>query len=244
MSNFIEDTKQLDEKIQIDVPDVKGDKLLTATFLPYYVDPKSNELMVVLKRSVLPASYAFTGRKMGLTCLSTKLPMDNPLTIEEAFNALEIPANLQDSIPFGSIMPDPINTPVATEMVLAHIDPPELLSETNGIIYQKKGEYEVGAVSFDTILGAIQENFIQDAVTRLILSELYIMAVEEAQKQEANPQDQYNSMSQEGIIGAGENFPQAAQDNLETETVKTSDIPDEVIEQNMQMDFGAIYSRK
>jgi len=243
MSSFLADTKEIDENIDIKTAELPM-TMLKAGFLPYYVDPTTMGLTVVLKRSILPGAASRTGRKMGLTCLTTELPEDNPLTIEEVFNTLNVNATLQDSIPFGSIMLNPIATTDSVELVLAHIDPPLLLDEARGIISQAPGEYEIGIVGFDEILTAIQENFIQDTTTRLMLSELYILAMEEANNQEQNPEGLYESKSAEGVIGAGEQYPQAAQSSVGKDLENTSDIPNSIIEENSQMDFGAIYSKK
>ncbi len=243
MSKFLEDTKTIDEKIQMDIPQVPETQL-KAVFLPYYVDPLSMQLTVILKRSILPGAYSRTGRKMGLSCLDVILPTDEPMTIEEAFETLHTGAKLQDSIPFGSVMLHPETSSEAVEMVLAHIDPPEMIDEDRGIIYQEAGKFEIGIVAFDEILGAIQENFIQDMTVRLMLSELYIMAMEEANKQNGDVSGDMNAGGEGMIGGANENYPKAAQDTVQNETEKTSTIPDDVIAENSQMDFGAIYSKK
>ena len=158
MSNFIKDTKDIDAKVSMRGAENIKQEPLMAAFMPYYVDPKSMKLMVLLKREMLPGAYTRTNRKMGITCLSTPLPEGTPLTIEEAFANLNVPATLQDTIPFGSIMLDPKNSSAATELVLAQIEPVEMLDESRGIVYQEKGQYEIGAVEFDSLLEAVQEN--------------------------------------------------------------------------------------
>lgn len=238
MSKFITDTKDIDSKIKIDL-EAQTQTPLNAAFLPYYVDPKSMKLTVLLKREILKGGYARTGRKMGITCMSTTLPDGDPITIEEAYNQLEIPAQLQDTIPFGSIMLDPKKTDVATELVLAQIEPVELLDENRGIVFQKKGEYEIGAIEFDALLEAVQENFIQDITTRFMLSELYIMAVEEANKQGENNESMFDQGGNSGgIVGGGEQYGKI---DHTTETEKTEEIPDDLLAQNADMNFGAMY---
>ncbi len=240
MSSFYKDTKLIDEKLNIEIATISGE-MLKASFLLYYIHPLSNNLMVVLKRSILPGAYSRTGRKMGLTVLSTELPEDKPLTIEEAFKTLNIPANIQNAIPFGGIMPNPEVSNAANEMVLVQIDPPEFIDDVRGLMIQEIGQFEIGVVDFKEILGAIQENFIQDAITRLMLSELYILAVEEAHKQ-SNGNVEGTRPFQPGDIGGGANHPQTYAEDFSTGE-KTSAIPDDIISQNSQLDFGAIYSQ-
>ncbi len=239
MSNFIADTKEIDSKIKLDLENKTPQSALTAAFLPYYVDPKSMKLIVLLKREVLPGAYVRTGRKMGLTVLTTTLPEGEPITIEEAFTQLNIPAALQDTIPFGSVMADPKNSDNATELILAQIEPVEFLDENRGIVFQKKGEFEIGAVEFDSLLEAIQENFMQDMTTRFMLSELYIMAVEEANKQGESGDSMFEAGGNAGgVIGGGEEYGKI---NHTTETETTEEIPDDLLAQNADMSFGAMY---
>jgi len=245
MSNFIKDTKTIDEKLNIEMPEVEQ-TMLEAAFLPYYVDPKSMKLTVILVRSLMPGAFVSNGKRLGLSCLKMQLPADEPLTIEEAYAKLGLPAALQNPIPFGSTMPNPLDSSLTIEMVLANIEPPELEDEASGIIYKEPGKFEIGIVEFDSIIEAIQENYIQDMLTRLLLNELYILAVEEANKQNENGQSNFNAgATGEGMIGNGyEQYPESAQATVGNDTPKTSDIPDEIIAENSQMDFGAIYSEK
>jgi hypothetical protein len=240
MSNFIKDTKDIDAKVSIKNTEQITHKPLLAAFMPYYVDPKSMKLVVLLKREILPGAYTRTNRKMGLTCLSTQLPEDNPITIEEAFDNLNIPASLQDTIPFGSVMIDPKTSSAATELVLAQIEPVELLDETRGIVYQEKGKYEIGAIEFDALLEAVQENFIQDITTRFMLSELYILAVEEANKQgEMDDNSMFEKGGNAGGIVGGEN--KYSKINFTEHTNQTDNIPDDILAENADMNFGAMY---
>jgi hypothetical protein len=57
-----------------------------------------------------------------------------------------------------------------------------LIDVDRGLIYQEKGAFEIGIVSFDELLSAIQDNLIQDLITRMMLSELYILALEESRR--------------------------------------------------------------
>ena len=239
MSNFINDTKSIDVKVSISgVENIKQEPLIAA-FMPYYVDPKSMKLMVLLKREMLQGAYLRTNRKMGLTCLTTILPEGTPITIEEAFNQLNVPATLQDTIPFGSIMIDPKNSSAATELVLAQIEPVELLDESRGIVYQEKGKYEIGAIEFDSLLEAVQENFIQDITTRFMLSELYILAVEEANKQGENGNSMFEKGGNAGgIIGSGEEYGKI--DHTD-KPEQTDNIPEDILAENADMNFGAMY---
>lgn len=239
MSNFIKDTKDIDAKVSMRGAENIKQEPLMAAFMPYYVDPKSMKLMVLLKREMLPGAYTRTNRKMGLTCLSTPLPEGTPITIEEAFEDLNVPATLQDTIPFGSVMIDPKNSSAATELVLAQIEPVEMIDESRGIVYQEKGQYEIGAVEFDSLLEAIQENFIQDIITRFMLSELYILAVEEANKQG----EEGNSMFEQGgntggIVGSGEEYGKI---DYTEQTEQTDNIPEDILAENADMNFGAMY---
>jgi len=243
MSSFLSDTEVINSNLNLEPSNIEM-TVLKAAFLPYYVDPVSMRLTVVLKRSILKGMAARTDIKMGLTALKIELPEETPLTIEEAYDTLHINATLQDPIPFGSVMPNPENSTETIEMVLAHIDPPQLLDESRGILFQKEGEYEIGIVAFDELLEAIQKGFIQDVITRMMLSELYILAIDEAQNQEQNPQQMYESKSSEGVIGAGNNYPNTTTPISENDLPSTTDIPEEILEQNQQMDFGAIYAKK
>lgn len=236
-SNFIRDTKLIDEKISIPLTEVEGE-MLQAAFLPYYVDPDSLKLTVVLKRSLLPGSYARTGRKMGLSAITVEVPEDVPLTVEQAYEKTNVKASIQNIIPFGSVMPRPQKSNMAYEMVLVQIEPVELIDVDRGLIYQEKGAFEIGIVTFDELLSAIQDNLIQDLITRMMLSELYILALEESNKM----QNTNNMMvGNQNLIGGGSNLPEGFGD--QSEHVKTSDIPDEIIAENSKMDFGSIYSK-
>jgi len=237
MSNFIKDTIEIGEKLNITLPTVKGE-MLKATFLPYFIDSYSSELMVVLKRMIMPGAYARTGKKMGLTALTIELPENDPLTIEQAFALLELKTNIAQAIPFGSVMPHPNTTNEAYELILVNIEPLELIDEERGIYYQKKGEYEIGVAGFKDIIDGIQHNIIQDMKTKLLLNELYIMALEESSKS-TNPNNMNAGNS--NLIGGGSNLPNNFGE--QSHSMKTSDIADEVIEQNSQMDYGSIYSK-
>jgi len=240
MSNFITDTKDIDDKVSMKGTENIKQAPLVAAFMPFYVDPKSMKLMVLLKREMLPGAYSRTNKKMGLTCLSTPLPEGSPITIEEAFENLNVPATLQDTIPFGSVMIDPKNSSAATELVLAQIEPVELLDENRGIVYQEKGQYEIGVVEFDALLEAIQENFIQDITTRFMLSELYILAVEEANKQGEDGNSIFEKGGNAGgIVGGGEEYGKIEHTE---HTEQTDDIPEDILAENADMNFGAMYN--
>ena len=241
MSNFIKDTKDIDAKVSIKGTENIKQEPLIASFMPYYVDPKSMKLMVLLKREMLPGAYTRTNRKMGLTCLSTPLPDGSPITIEEAFKNLNIPATLQDTIPFGSVMLNPKTSSAATELVLAQIEPVELLDETRGIVYQEKGKYEIGAVEFDALLEAVQENFIQDITTRFMLSELYILAVEEANKQGEEGNSMFEKGGNAGGIVGGSSGEEYGKIDFTEKTEQTDDIPEDILAENADMNFGAMY---
>ncbi len=227
MSSFIKDTKLIDEKIKlVDREElIKGE--LQVVFLPYYVDPKSLKLMTVLKREIAYGGYVRTGRKMSISALTTILPTDKPITLEEAFNKLNLQTSIQNAIPFGSVMLDPINSTEAFELVLVQVEPISPMDQKTGIISQVKGQYEIGLVPFDDILDAIQSNLIQDLKTRMILSELYIMALEESNKVvDNNP----------GIIGTNNKVvfteePTETENNTETSY-------------HHMMDQASIYSTK
>ena len=114
-----------------------------------------------MKRELQPGAFTRTGRKMGLSVLNVELPLDKPLTIEEAFKELELDVNVQNATPFGSVMTDPSNSIHAIEMVLVQVDPPEFLDAKRKIIKQEPGKYEIGSIPFDALLGAIHNNFLQ-----------------------------------------------------------------------------------
>jgi len=225
MSNFIKEMIELDDKIKLDRIEKVEHEDLKVAFLPYYVDPETMKLTVVLKREILSGAYHKTGKKLGITALSTILPSDKNLTIEEAFNKLDLPATLQNSIPIGGVMTNPKNSTEAYEIVLVQIDPIELLDETRGIVKQVKGEYEIGVVNFDELLEAIHENYIQDIIVRFMLGELYILAMEEANK--SNENIEQNSLENEySSIGDEELKSDNKNDNINTQT-----------------DYGKLYSR-
>lgn len=233
MSNtFLKDVKEINDNLKelnVEIPNT----MLCAAFLLFYIDPMSLELCVVLKREILPGAYLKTGKKIGLTSLLTELTTDKPMTIEEAFAKLDIPSNIQNIMPLGSVMTEPKTSSNMYEMVLVQIDPPKFLDSSKGIIKQVKDSYEIGVVNFKDLLDTIKDNFIQDILTRMMLSELYIYAVEESRQQEPG-----------NINEIGRDGNPLQENNMFVETPKTSDIPDEVIAQNMQKDYGAIYSRK
>jgi len=235
MNSFIENMKKVDEEVILPENTEVIEAPLTAIFLPYYVDPNSLQLMVLLQSSTMPGAYTRTGRKLGLSCISLELPEDEQITVEDAFTKFNIKANIQNAIPFGSIMKFPKTSRDANEMVLVHIDPPEI---TAGMEVKADNiDGVLGAISFDELLGVIKENFVQDVGTRLILSELYIMAMEEATKSETS-EEQFGSQNQNAYAGL------LSPDENQSSVSKTSDISDEIIKTNSQNDFGSIYSKK
>ena len=144
---------------------------------------------------------------------------------------------IENAIPFGSVMPFPETSNKAYELVVINIAPLKLIDEERGIYYQEKGKFEIGVTEFKDVIQGIQNEVIQDLKTRLILNELYILALEESSKNQNTNQMAGNP----SLIGGGANLP--AGYGEQTETMKTSNIPDEILEQNSQMDYGAIYSK-
>lgn len=236
MSDFIKDTISIDEKLDINLKNVEKQPL-KALLLPYYNDPKSLELMVVLKRSLMSGSFQRHGRKLGISALTITLPEDKPITIDEAYAKLNLSAKLQNAIPFGSLMIDPENSTETYEMVMVHIEPPEFLDKKRGIIYQEKGKFEIGAISFSDIMMGIKNNLIADLKTRFMLNELYILATEESQKNNNSAV----TVGNPDLIGGGKNLPPGF--GTQQDTVRTGDIPDEIIEMNSQKDYGSMYSK-
>lgn len=238
-NTFLKDMSTINDSLGNINTDGISNTMLKAAFILYYIDPISLELCVILKREVLPGSYLKTGRKLGLTALTVELPMDNPLTVEEAFAKLDLSSSIQNIVPLGSIMTEPKTSSNMYEMVLVEVNPPIFLDSDKGLIKQVKDSYEIGAVNFKDLLATIQDNFINDILTRMMLSELYIYAVEASQQQTYGDNKEIGR-NNNGEIGSNGSI----QPDLNRETPKTSDIPDEIIAQNMQTDFGAIYSRK
>lgn len=235
-NSFVKDTILIDEKLNITVETLKKE-MLQAVFLPYYTDPESLELKIVLKRSILPGCYHTTGRKLGLSALTVELPADNPLTIEQAFEKLNLDTKIENAVPFGSVMPLPQTSTLMYEMVLVNIEPLNLIDEERGIYYQEKGKFEIGVADFKDLISGIQSNIVQDLKTRMMLNELYLLAVEESARN--NESNQMMSGNKD-LIGGGSNLPDGYGE--QTDTMKTSNIPDEVMKQNSQMDYGSIYS--
>jgi hypothetical protein len=245
---FIADIKEIDEKLNYDpAQHIIRDEALYVAFMPYYIDPDTMNLTVVLKREIQPGAFPRTGRKMGLSTLNVELPIEKPMTIEEAFKELDLDIKMQNATPFGSVMTHPKDSSYAIEMVLVQTEPPEFLDEKRCIIKQEAGKYEIGSIPFDAMLGAIHDNFLQDMTTRLMLSELYIMAVEEANQQAQGGATQFseNTNSNNGMIGGGANHAEEFYENVTNDNMpKTSSVDDTVLQQNQQMDFGAIYAQK
>ena len=236
-SSFVDDTILIESGLDFEINTVKKEQL-KAAFLPYYIDPESLELKVVLKRSILPGQFTASGKKMGLTALTVDLPMNEQITIEQAFEKLNLNTKVVNPIPFGSVMPDVENSSIAYELVVVNVEPLNLIDSERGIFHQEKGVYEIGVAEFRDIVEGIKNGIIQDMKTRLLLNELYILAIEESRQN----QDPNNMMTgNPDLIGGGLNLP--AGYGSQSETVKTSNIPDEVIEQNSKMDFGSIYSK-
>lgn len=235
-TSFVKDTLLIDDNLDITIKDLNRE-MLKAVFLPYYTDPESLELKVVLQRSILPGAFNTTGRKLGLTALTVELPSDNPLTIDQAFEKLNLNTKIENAIPFGSVMPDPEHSTTMYEMVLVNIEPLDLIDEARGIFYQEKGKYEIGVTDFKDLIFAIQNNIIQDLKTRLVLNELYVLALEE------NAQNRNTNLMMAGnknLIGGGYNLPDNYGD--QTEMAKTGNVSEEILKQNTQLDFGKIYS--
>lgn len=235
MTDFIKDTILIDEKLNLEMPEFENTPL-NAIILPFYIDPNSMDLMVVMKRCLLPAGFKRTGRRMGISALTMELPEEEHITVEEVYARLNLPAKMQEAIPYGNVMLDPLTSTRSFEMILIQIDPIAMLDKKRGIVYQEKGKYEIGAIRFSDIMEGIATLVITDLKTRLILNELYILALEQGNN--APPQQVLTDPEK---IGGGANLPPGFGE--QKETVKTSDIPDEVIAQNAQKDFGAIYSR-
>lgn len=235
MTDFIKDTILIDEKLNLEMPDFEKTPL-NAVILPFYIDPNSMDLMVVVKRSLLPAGFVRTGRKMGITALTMDLPEEQHITVEEVYARLNLPAKMQEAIPYGGFMLDPLTSTQTFEMILIQIDPIAMIDKKRGIVYQEKGKYEIGVIRFGDIMEGIAGGLLMDLKTRMIFSELYILALEQGNN--APPQQ---ALTDPEKIGGGANLPPGFGE--QKETVKTSDIPDEVIAQNAQKDFGAIYSR-
>lgn len=242
MSKFIQDTIEIDEKININVDNVDNGPL-KAVVLPYYLDPESNDLVVVLKRSVMPGCYARTGRKMGISALTADLPEgDEQLSVQTVYDNFGIGATMQNATPFGSVMPSPKTSTAGYELVLVHIEPVEYIDKNREIIVQKKGEYEIGTVKFGDLIEAINKNIIQDLKTRLVLNELYILALEEsANQQKGSGQNPNDTTTSSNMIGGGQNLPDGFGNNEDVMT--TSTIPEEVIEENSRPDYGVMYSQ-
>ena len=185
----------------------------------------------------MPGQFLRNGKKMSLTALTVTLPADEPpLSVEQAFDRLNLDTKITNSTPFGSVMPDPESSSLAYELVLVNIEPLNLINEEHGIFYQQIGEYEIGVADFKDLVEGIQKNVIQDLKTRLVLNELYVLALEEAQ----NPQQQYIT-GDPNLIGGGANLPPGF--GSQTETMPTADIPEEIIKENSQMNYGAMYSQ-
>jgi len=235
MTDFIKDTILIDEKLALEMPDVELQPL-RALILPFYIDPNSMDLMVIMKRCLMPGGFKRTGRKMGITAFSLILPEDKHMTVEEAFASLDIPANMQDAIPFGNVLLDQEKSTESYEIVLIQTDPVQMVDKKRGIVRQEKGKYEIGAMKFSDIMEGIATRLVMDIKTRLILGELYILAMEQGNRMPGQ-----QPLTDPEKIGGGSNLPPGFGE--QKETVKTSDIPDEVIAQNAQKDFGAIYSR-
>lgn len=239
---FIDDIKTIDSMLNYDKNqyNVIDDKLYAA-FLPYYVDPDTMKLTVVMKREIQAGAYIRTGRKMGISVMMTELPVETQLSIDDAFKTMDIDLKIQNAVPFGSIMTHPTNSSFAVEMVLVQIEPPIFLDEKRKIIKQEAGKFEVGSIPFDAILDAIHENFLQDMTSRLMLSELYIMAMEEANKQSQDDSQFYQKDTNK--IGGGSNHASEFYENISKEDLpRTSNVSDEILNQNQKKDFGAIYS--
>lgn len=237
-SKFVTDTLMIDAGLNLSFTenDVKCEQL-KAVFLPYYTEQESLDMMIVLKRTIMPAQSIRAGKKMGLEALTVELPMDNPLSIEQAFSTLNIETKIINAIPFGCVMPDPVNSTLAYELVLLHIEPLNLLFKENGIYSQKPNEYEIGVVAFKDLLHGIQNNVITDLKTRMILDEFYILASEEAKAQNNGNHD---NSGKKDLLNGGANLP--AGYGSQNGTVKTRDIPEEVLQANSKKDHGALYT--
>ena len=240
MNTFLEDTIEIDKNINITPGNIKNEGL-KAAILPYYIEPNSMEIVVLLKRQVTPGTVPYD-KKMSILHLETDLPMETPLTPTEAFEKLGIDADIVDTIPFGNVMPNPFNSDKAYEMLLVHISPPVYMNDTKGIIKKVSNEnekYEVGGISFTKLVEAVNAGLINDAVTRLLLNEFYIFMVEQSKNEENQ-----NITTGEGNNYIGTNAPNNISNNINTNDLpKTTDIPDEILEMNQQMDFGKIYSK-
>jgi hypothetical protein len=234
--SFLETTKMLNEKLIIDEKKLKRDefdnKSVNAKILPYYIDPKTLELKIIVKRELVESGYLALDRKVALNAIDIELPIDKKLTIEEVFGLLNIEADVQQAIPVGSLMPFPKKTTDVFEMILLHISPPAFKDEKNNIVcINDKERYELGVLNFNETMDAIENNLIIDLSVRLLLNELYILATEYSEN---------DNINQEGAIGVYDET-----ENKETffkeitkNSVKTTDIPDEIIEKNKQTDFG------
>ena len=76
------------------------------------------------------------------------------------------------------------------------------------------------------------------------MNELYIMALEESAKQKDGNSEQMTGVgnsASNNMIGGGQNLPDGFGNQVET--MATSTIPDEVLEENSRQDYGAMYSQ-
>lgn len=219
MSTFLRDTFEINKRLKNDIrPDIIK-RPLTGYFLPFYIAQNGGDIMVVLKREIMYGGQISNNEmKLGLSTISFELPIDNKITLEDVLVMSHLDTSLVNSISVGSAELRPHYESAPIELMLIEIEPPVFKDERAGIIYQEIGSYEIGALKFNDILPAINAGLIQDLVTRLILNELYLVV-------------------QSGNSGNLNEFSEPERSN----TVTTSDIPDDVIASNTQMDYGSIY---
>ena len=227
MNTFFEDLKKINNSLKVETDNVDNKIDAKVAMLPYYVDQNTNELMVVVKREILQAAKVVRGNGFGITSLKESIDPSSKIDINDVFAKTNVSAKVQGAYPFGNIMLDPKNSNESIDMVVLQIDQPTFLDANKGIIYQEMGQYEIGALSFYEAMQAINEDFVMDATTRMLFSELFIMVLEEERKQSDNGNDVYGA---QGNISQFTNQPSS-----------NTMYDEEVLAQNQQTDFGKIY---
>jgi len=168
---FFQKLKEENERISF-IP-VTPDGKIYATVIPFFVS-SNLKLTVLLEKVSAPGVAKWSESRLNLKAVDVELPKTDKISIEDLYNKLGLDSKMQNSIPMGAVMRS-VDGDDLHEMVLFEIEPPTELPEN------------IGMVEFDELVEAIQSNYIQDSITRLLLSELYILMMENQQNDNNEP---------------------------------------------------------
>ena len=139
----------------------------------YYIDPKNNNIKLIMKRCLMSGIHSLRNEVyLGLMALTGKL--DDGDSIETILTKFKINSKVVAVNPLGIVMGEPETRAVFTELLLIHIEPPVFADEGANILYSDNGT-DIGVISMNDVMPAMNNYILLDTNTRLMLTELYII---------------------------------------------------------------------